>query len=75
MAKAQRTEVPMQSLTEVLRRYQAVLHRDVSTDKAHVYFSRPVQRWIAVMRKGDNAILTFTEECPCHRVLEGKTPW
>jgi len=72
---AQRTEVPLTQLNDVLRRYQASIQRDVSTEKAHVYFSRPVQRWIAVVRKGDKAILTFTEECPCHRVLAGKTPW
>ena len=74
-AKAQRTEVPLTQLNDVLRRYQASIQRDVSTEKAHVYFSRPVQKWIAVVRKGDKAILTFTDECPCSRVLAGKTPW
>lgn len=75
MATAQRTTIPVTQLQDVLRRYQAVIHRDVSTEKAHVYFSRPIQKWIAVVRQGNNVILTFSDECPCSRVLDGKTPW
>lgn len=75
MAKAEKMTVPIAQLNEYLRRYQAVLHRDVSNEKAHVYFSRPVGKWIAVLRKGDNAILTFTAECPCADVGVGRTPF
>jgi hypothetical protein len=75
VTQVQRTTIPVTQLQDVLRRYQAVIHRDVSTEKAHVYFSRPIQKWIAVVRQGDNAILTFSDECPCSRVLNGKTPW
>jgi hypothetical protein len=68
-------EVPISHLNATLRQYSAELHRDVSTTKAHVYFSKPLQKWIAVVRKGDMARLTFTEECPCSKVLAGLTPW
>lgn len=74
-ARAQRAKVPLAQVHDYLRRYQAEIHRDVSTEKAHVYYSRPMQKWIAVVRSGNDAILTFTEECPCSRVLDGKTPW
>lgn len=73
--KTQKFTIPFEQLQATLQRYRAEIHRDVSTEKAHVYFSRPMQKWIAVVKKGDNAILTFHEECPCSRVLEGKTPW
>jgi hypothetical protein len=73
--KATKAMIPLAQLTDTLRSYQAVLHRDVSDVKAHVYYSRPLQQWIAVMRKGDKAILTFTAECPCADIGEGRTPW
>lgn len=75
MAKAQRATVPLDQLAQYIQRYQAVRHPDVSVQNAHVYFSKPIQKWITVMRSGNNAILTFTDACPCSRVLDGKTPW
>jgi len=73
--KAQRAKVPLAQLHVWLKRYQAERQREYSTELAHVYFSRPMQRWITVLRQGDEAILTFTSECPCSRVLNDMTPW
>lgn len=69
------SEIPANQLNAVLKQYSAVLHRDVSTEKAHVYFSKPLQKWIGVVKKGDIVRLTFTDECPCSKVLNGLTPW
>jgi hypothetical protein len=70
-----RLEVPLDQLHPTLSRYSAKIHRDVSTEKAHVYFSAPIQQWIAVVAKGQKAILTFHAECPCSKVLNGLVPW
>lgn len=59
------SKVPVSQLHEVLRRYQAKRHTDVSTDKGVVFFSAPMQKWILVRRKGDDAILEFSDDCPC----------
>lgn len=65
---AKKASVPLDKLHETLRQYQAVIHRDVSTEKGHIYFSRPMQQWILVQRKGANATLTFSSECPCSKL-------
>lgn len=67
-------KVHVNQLHQTLRQYHAEAMPEYFTDKAHVYFSRPTQRYITVARKGDTAILTFTAECPCSDVLNGKMP-
>lgn len=54
-------------LYDFLRQYEARLFRDSSTEKGHVYWSDPVQMWILVMKKGNNAVVTFhnADDCPC----------
>ncbi len=54
-------------LHEFLTRYRAHLYQDSSTNKGHVYWSAPVKQWILVMRKGNDAIVTFhaADDCPC----------
>lgn len=69
------SEIDESQLHATLKSYSAVLHRDVSTEKAHVYFSKPLQKWIGVVKKGNKVRLTFTDECPCSKVLNGLTPW
>lgn len=59
------SKIPVNRLVATLQQYKAERHRDVSTDKGHVYFSRPLGQWILVQRKGDTAILTFSADCPC----------
>lgn len=56
-----------QPLYDFLAKYKASIYRDSSTEKGHVYWSEPVGQWILVMRKGDNAIVTFhaADDCPC----------
>ena len=70
-----KAKIPLKDLQNVLDRYQARKHRDVSTEKALVTFSHPLQLWITAVRKGEEAILTFTTECPCARTLNNMTPW
>lgn len=50
-----------------LRQYQAEFIRESSTEKGHVYWAGPVSMWILVMKKGDNAVITFhhKDNCPC----------
>lgn len=74
--KAQsKMRVPETQLHATLRQYQAVMHRDVSTDKAHVYYSNPIQKWMAVVKKGNECIISFHAECPCSKVLNDLVPW
>lgn len=59
------SRIPLSGLSQTLKGYKAERHNDVSTDKGMVFFSRPLQKWILVQRKGDQAILTFSTDCPC----------
>jgi hypothetical protein len=59
------SKIHINDLNRVLRQYSAERHPDVSTDKGTVFFSRPMQQWILVRRKGDTAILEFSSDCPC----------
>jgi hypothetical protein len=60
--------VPVDQFHGTLKQYHAVMHRDVSTDKGHIYYSRPIQKWILAQRKGDKVRLTFHDECPCSQL-------
>lgn len=55
------------ALEAFLNQYQAQFMRDSSTEKGHVYWSAPVQMWILVMKKKDDAQVTFhaPNDCPC----------
>lgn len=55
------------ALKAFLGQYRAEIIKESSTEKGHVYWSAPVGMWILVMRKGDNAIVTFhhKDNCPC----------
>lgn len=64
-SQARKLVVPLNQLHPKLAEYKAQFYRDSSTEKGHVYFSAPVQMWILVLRKGNNAELTFHQECPC----------
>lgn len=70
MSKVQRFEVPFNQASAYLQRYQAEMHRDVSTNKGFVYFSRPMQQWILLQKKGDKAIFEFSSDCPCSKMGE-----
>lgn len=54
-------------LDTFLRQYQAEFMRESSTEKGHVYWSAPIGMWMLVMKKGDNAQVTFHDKdnCPC----------
>lgn len=52
--------------TEFLKQYRAELHRDVTSPDAHVYFSRPVQKWVLVRNRKKKYELSFYDECPCN---------
>jgi hypothetical protein len=59
------SKIPLANLAATLKGYSARVHNDVSTNKGKVFFSAPLKKWILVMRKGDNAFLTFSDDCPC----------
>lgn len=54
-------------LHDFLARYKAEYMHDSSTEKGHVYWSAPINQWLLVMKKGDNAQITFhaANDCPC----------
>jgi hypothetical protein len=60
-----KTRVPIADVNAHLRGYQAAIEREYSNNNRHVYFSRPMQKWIIVRRRGNQAELEFTDECPC----------
>ena len=60
-----RSKVPLGELNTHLRGYSARLERDYSNGSRHVYFSGPLDMWIVVRKKGKNAEMEFTKECPC----------
>lgn len=60
-----RIAVEPNDLQAYLRRYAAVFHKDVSTPRRHIYFSRPTGKWIKVKSANGKFYLTFHNECPC----------
>ena len=74
MASAKKKVIPIkdgtQALHQFLDQYQARLYRDSSTEKGHVYWSDSVSMWLLVMRKGNNAVVTFhpADDCPCAKL-------
>lgn len=65
---ASKRTVSLEGLHGLLNQYRAEIQRDVSSRQGHIYFSRPVNKWILVRRKGDKAILEFHNDCPCDKV-------
>jgi hypothetical protein len=57
--------VPIADVHTHLRGYQAQGLPEYSNNKRHVYHSRPMNLYITVRRKGPNAEMEFTSECPC----------
>ena len=53
-----------------LKKYHAEFYRESSQDHGHVYWSAPVKQWLLVMKKGNNAIVTFhaQDDCPCKMI-------
>jgi hypothetical protein len=45
--------------------YQGEPLPEYSNAKRHVYFSRPLQKYITARRKGAKMELEFTADCPC----------
>lgn len=63
---SQKSRIDRNVLQATLKGYRARLERDYSNNKRHVYFSRPLQKWIVVRPKGKTQVeLEFTDECPC----------
>lgn len=62
---AKKLVVPLENLQNTLAQYRAEFDRGSSTEKGHVYWSRPVGMWILVLRKGNKAEVTFHHDCPC----------
>jgi len=62
---ASKVKVPIRDVNLHLQGYQAEIQRDISNNRRHVYFSRPMQKWIVVRRKKNLAEMEFTDDCPC----------
>lgn len=68
MANNPAMSVGLGELHSTLRNYRAEIQRDVSTNKGHIYYSRPLQKWLLVQRKGDKAKISFHADCPCDQL-------
>lgn len=75
MAKAlSKQMIPLTSGTDelyaFLRKYHAEFVRESSTEKGHVYWSAPIAQWLLVMKKGNQAQVTFhaADDCPCKMI-------
>jgi len=62
---ARTSTVPLAQLNDYLRGYRARIQREYSNARRHVFFSNPLQKYIIVRRRGNNAELEFVTECPC----------
>lgn len=60
-----KTRVPMNDYHAHLQGYQAEPVREYSNGKRHVYYSRPMGKYIIARRRGNQIELEFTAECPC----------
>lgn len=61
-------KVPLEGLHAYLGQYRAEIQRDVSTNKGHIYFSRPTGKWLLVRRTGKTCSISFHNDCPCDQV-------
>jgi hypothetical protein len=63
---AQRAElVPVSGLHARLRQLGAEYYQARSTQKAHVYYARPLRKWLKVQRDGVNCRVEYWADCPC----------
>lgn len=57
--------VPMAQMNEYLRGYRAEYLREYSNAHRHVFYSRPLRKYITVRKRGGKAMFEFTDDCPC----------
>lgn len=60
-----KVQVPVNDYYEHMRGYQAEPLGEYSNAQRHVYFSRPMGKYITARRRGAKMELEFTEDCPC----------
>jgi hypothetical protein len=48
-----------------LKQYRAEPQRSVSTLDGHIFYSRPVGKWMLARMKGNKVTVTFSDTCPC----------
>jgi hypothetical protein len=65
MAASSKTFTTVAELPNFLRGYRAEFQRDVSSTDGHIYYSRPLGKWLLVRRKGDKIEVSFHTDCPC----------
>ena len=59
-------KIPAASMRDVMARYGAQYFPERSNSTRHVYFSRRLNRWLAVSNKGGGWLLVnHYAECPC----------
>jgi hypothetical protein len=52
-------------LRNFLAGYRAEFQRDVSSTDGHIYWSKPLRKWMLVRKKGMTVDVTFHNDCPC----------
>lgn len=57
--------VAVSGLHARLRQLGAEYYQERSTSKAHVYYARPLRRWLKVMRRGESCRIEYWADCPC----------
>jgi hypothetical protein len=63
---SEKTKIPMEQYHATIARYKGVPEREYTNSKRHVYFSRPLRKWIIARPKGKKHMeLEFTPDCPC----------
>ena len=55
----------MAQMNEYLRSYRAEYLREYSNSRRHVFYSRPLRKYITVRKRGNSAMFEFTDDCPC----------
>lgn len=62
---AARESVSAAGLHARLRQLGAEYYPDRSTAQAHIYYARPLRRWLRVTSRGGMCLLEYFFDCPC----------
>ena len=59
-------DLPVSHLHPRLKQLSAEYQADRSTNKSHIYFSRPTQRWLRVISpRAGTCRIEYWVDCPC----------
>jgi hypothetical protein len=60
-----RESVSAEGLHARLRQLGAEYYPDRSAADSHIYYARPLRRWLRVARQGDVLVIEHHRDCPC----------